>query len=173
MNFFCIPCFFSYKFLWNAFKVIGVIKIKQQISNKTSQIWLKFKQHRQAISFLGCLYTELSVFMKYILLSITSIYQETLGQTGTNVLLRRAESESISVPCFELTRLISSPRSSGPHQPHLLWWRLNPEAASLSSLLYPQSCLISWGRHHYQEHLRLRRCDQQHWLKFSSVYLFI
>ena len=48
-NFFHITC------LLNTFKVIDITKIKQQISNKTSQIWLKFKQHRLVVNFLGCL----------------------------------------------------------------------------------------------------------------------
>ena len=38
-----------------AHKAFSVEKIKQQISNQTSEIWPNIKQHRLVMIFLGCL----------------------------------------------------------------------------------------------------------------------
>ena len=36
-------------------KAFSLVKIEQQISDQTSEIWPKFKQHRLVMFFLGCL----------------------------------------------------------------------------------------------------------------------
>ena len=52
----CIPSFLHKKCFCNIFEDIDITTFKQWISNKTSQILLKFWQHRLVINFLGCLY---------------------------------------------------------------------------------------------------------------------